>query len=228
MKKTAIAFLVGVFALGGLAAPSAGAPVLLVDYVGFDYESPNPDPSQFGELGSGYVSLGECPVLYAPLVFNQAANEYTYVISGLVAINRQTVGPFIIVDYSPGTLAVYEDDRTLGTAFDYGVNPPNPTAPSTFNDGTPYLNGPVTNFRFVFNTNDNSGSFEGEFEATGGSQLSNIQPGDREGWTFAGATSNALDIPEGYAHQIDGQVILEQAVPTRDASWGRLKSIYRR
>lgn len=227
MNKTAIAFLAGVLALGGLATPSAGTPLLLVDYVGFDYESPNPDPSQFGELGSGYVSVGECPVLYAPLVFNHAANQYTYVISGLISINRQNVGPFIVVDYSAGNLSVYEDDKTLGTAFDYGVNPPNPTAPSTFNDGTLYLSGPITNFRFVFNTSDNSGSFEGEFAATGGSQLSNIPASDRSGWTFAGATSNSLDIPAGYAHQIDGQVILEQAVPARDASWGRLKANYR-
>lgn len=226
MNRTAIAFLVGVFALGGLAAPSAGAS-LLVDYVGFDYESPNPDPTQFGELGSGYVSVGECPVLFAPLVFNHAANQYTYVISGLTSINRQNVGSYIIVDYSAGNLSVYEDDRGSGTAFDYGVNPPNATAPSTFNDGTLYLSGPVTRFRFVFNTGNNSGSFEGEFEATGGSQLSNIPAGDRQGWTFAGATSNALNIPQGYAHQIDGQVILEQAVPTRDASWGRLKANYR-
>lgn len=227
MKKTAIAFLAGVLVLGGLAGPSAATPLLLVDYVGFDYESPNPDPSQFGELGSGYVSVGECPVLFAPLVFNYAANQYTYVISGLVSINRQNVGPFIIVDYSPGNLSVYEDDKTLGTAFDYGVNPPNATAPSTFNDGTLILSGPITNFRFVFNTTDNSGSFEGEFTANGGSQLANIPAGDRSGWTFAGATSNALNIPAGYQHQIDGQVILEQAVPTRDASWGRLKANYR-
>ena len=227
MKKTAIAFLLGALALGGLPSAPAAAPYLLVDYVGFDYESPDPNPTQFGELGSGYVSLGECPVLYAPLVFNHAANQYTYVISGLVAINRQTVGSFIVIDYSSGNLSVYEDDRTSGTAFDYGVNPPNATAPSTFNDGTLYLSGPLTNFRFVFSTSDNSGSFEANFSATGGSQLSNIPPGDRNGWTFSGATSNALNIPQGYAHQIDGQVILEQAVPAQDKSWGRLKANYR-
>ena len=227
MKKTAIAFLAGVFVLGGVSVQSASSASLLLDYVGFDYESPNPDPSQFGELTSGYVSVGEVPVLYAPLVFNHAANQYTYVISGLVSIARQNVGSYIIVDYSPGNLSVYEDDRTAGTAFDYGVNPPNATAPSTFNDGTLYLSGPVTSFRFIFNTSNNSGSFEGEFEATGGSQLANIPAGDRRGWTFAGATSNALNIPQGYAHQIDGQVILEQAVPARDASWGRLKANYR-
>jgi hypothetical protein len=147
--------------------------------------------------------------------------------SGLTAISRQTVGPFIIVDYTPGNFSAYEDSKNLGTPFDYGVNPPNATAPSTFNDGTLYLSGAVTAFRFVFNTTENSGSFEAEFEATGGSQLGNIPVNDRKGWTFAGATSNALNIPAGYAHQIDGQIILEQPVPAREASWGRLKANYR-
>jgi hypothetical protein len=228
MKKTAIALLVGALALGGVSAPSAAAPFLLVDYVGYDYESPNPDPTQFGEVGSGYVSLGECPVLYAPLVFNLAQNQYTYHISGLISVNRQVIAPFIIVDYSAGTLSVYEDDINTGTAFDYGTNPPNATAPPTFVDGTLFLTGPVTNFRFVFNTVDGSGSFDANFAVTGGSQLGNIPVSDRNGFTFAGATSNALNIPEGYAHQIDGQVFLEQVVPTQDSSWGRLKANYRR
>ena len=228
MKKTAIALLVGALALGGLAAPSAAAPFLLVDYVGYDYESPNPDPTQFGEAGSGYVSLGECPVLYAPLVFNQALNQYTYAISGLFQTNRQVIGPFIIVDYTPGVLSVYEDDINTGTAFDYGTNPPNGTAPASFIDGTLFISGPLTNFRFVFNTVDGSGSFEANFTATLGSQLVNIPVSDRSGWTFSGATSNALNIPEGYAHQVDGQVILEGVTPTQDSSWGRLKANYRR
>lgn len=227
MKKLAIAFLVGMFALGATHVPPAAAASVLVDYVGFDYESPNPDASQFGEVGSGYVGVGEVPVLFAPLVFDQVNNEYTYVMSGLTAINRQVVAQFVIVDYTPGNFSVYEDSKTLGTPFDYGINPPNPTAPSTFNDGTLYLSGDVTNFRFVFNTIDNSGSFEGVFSATGGSNLSDIPVGNRQGWTFAGATSNALNIPAGYAHQIDGQIILEQVVPTHDSSWGRLKANYR-
>jgi len=227
MKKTAIAFLFGMFALNAGLVPAATAANLLIDYVGFDYESPNPDPGQFGELGSGYVGLGEVPVLYAPLVFNVTANEYTYIISGLTAVNRQSVGPFIIVDYASGALDVYEDSRTLGTPADYGVNPPNATAPPTFVDGSHFLGGVLTNFRFVFNTVDNSGSFEANYQATGGAQLANIPVNQRTGWTFAGATSNALNIPAGYAHQIDGQVLVEEVVPTRDASWGRLKANYR-
>lgn len=227
MKKKAIAFLLGMFALNAGFTPAAGAAQLLFDYVGYDYESPNPDPSQFGELGSGYISLGEVPVLFAPLVFNTVANEYTYVISGLTAVNRNVVGPFIIVDYAGGALDVYEDSRSLGTAYDFGVNPPNATAPPTFVDGTHYLGGALTNFRFVYNTVDNSGSFEANYQVTGGSQLANVPLNLRSGWTFAGVTSNEINMPEGYEHQVDGQVLVEEVVPAKDTSWGALKANYR-
>lgn len=227
MKKKAIAFLLGMFALNAGFTPAAGAAQLLFDYVGYDYESPNPDPGQFGELGSGYVSLGEVPVLYAPLVFNTVANEYTYVMSGLTAVNRQVVGPFVIIDYAGGALDVYEDDRTLGTAYDFGVNPPNATAPPTFVDGTHYLGGALTNFRLVFNTIDNSGSFEANYQVVGGSQLVNVPLNRRTGWTFAGVTSNEINMPQGYAHQVDGQVLVEEVVPAKDTSWGKLKANYR-
>ena len=47
--------------------PAARAQSLLFDYVGFDYEFPNPNPAVFGEPGSGYVGLGTVPVLAASL-----------------------------------------------------------------------------------------------------------------------------------------------------------------
>ncbi len=227
MKKKAIAFLLGMFALNAGFTPAAGAAQLLFDYVGYDYESPNPDPGQFGELGSGYVSLGEVPVLFAPLVFNTVANQYTYVISGLTAVNRNVVGPFVIVDYAGGALDVYEDSRSMGTAYDFGVNPPNATAPPTFADGAHFLGGSLTNFRFVYNTVDNSGSFEANYQVTGGSQLANVPVNLRSGWTFAGVTSNEINMPEGYEHQVDGQVLVEEVVPAKDTSWGALKANYR-
>jgi hypothetical protein len=160
-------------------------------------------------------------------VFNTVANEYTYVISGLTAVNRNVVGPFIIVDYAGGALDVYEDSRSLGTAYDFGVNPPNVTAPPTFVDGAHFLGGALTNFRFVYNTIDNSGSFEANYQVTGGSQLANVPVNLRSGWTFAGVTSNEINMPEGYEHQVDGQVLVEEVVPAKDTSWGALKANYR-
>jgi len=209
-------------------APAARGQTLLFDYVGFDFENPDPSPGSFGETGSGYQGVGLVPNLFAPLVFNTATQEYTYHFSGLTPVGTTVVGHFVIIEYSsPGLLDLYEDSKTTGTPGTYGTNPPNATAPPSFTDGTLILSGRLTNFRFVLNTTNQSGSFESEFEAIGGSQIENIAPNRRTGWTFAGATGNSTGIPLGYAHQIDGQTFLQEPVRGQTASWGRVKSLYR-
>lgn len=228
MRKHTLA--VGLLVLFGALTASvpAGAQNLLLDYVGYDYEFPDPVPGTFGEVGAGYNGLGLVPGLFSPLVADTSANQYTYVITGLTVSNVSTYGSYQVIDYSgPGTLTVYEDAKSGGTAADYGINPPNGTAPSSFVDGTTFLVGSLTAFQIVMNTDTNSGSYEAVFEVTGGSQYGNIPATDRSGWTFAGATGNELNRPEGYAHQIDGQIFLNRQVPTRATTWGRLKSSYR-
>jgi hypothetical protein len=208
-------------------APAARAQSLLFDYVGFDYESPNPDPNTFGEPGSGYVGLGTVPFLFAPLVSNTAVNEYTFVIQGLSPSSVMPVGSFNIINYSSGTVTIYEDAKSGGTPGTFTPNPPNGDVPGTFTDGTVILVGSLTNFQLVINTTNGVGSFEAVFNATGGSQLSNFPLDQRTGWTFSGTTGEALNIPEGYAHQIDGQTFLDAAVATHKMTWGRLKAGYK-
>jgi hypothetical protein len=208
-------------------ASAARAQVLLFDYVGLDYEDPDPDTTQFGEAGSGYVGLGEVPNLFAPLVPDTANNVYTYHFSGLSLISRTLIGTFLILEYSSGTLDIWEDSKTTGTTPTFGVNPPNGTAPSTFTDGTLFLRGSVDNLKIVINATTGSGNYDAEFEAIGGSQLGNIPLGQREGWTFAGVTRNSLDVPSGYEHQVDGQVFVGEPTRTVLASWGTIKARYR-
>jgi hypothetical protein len=208
-------------------APAVRAQSLLFDYVGFDYEFPNPDPGTFGEPGSGYVGIGTVPVLGAPLVGNTALNEYTFVIQGLSPTSVIPVGSYDIINYSSGTVTVYEDSKSGGTPATYTPNPPNPDVPGSFTDGTAILVGTLTNFQLVINTANGVGSFEAVFNATGGSQLSNFPLDQRTGWTFSGTTGEALNIPQGFAHQIDGQTFLDGSVATRHMSWGRLKAGYK-
>lgn len=226
MKRSATLAFVAALALVAF-APSVGAQTLLFDYVGFDYESPDPNPAEFGEVGSGYVGLGYVPGIFAPLVSDSTLNEYTYHLTGATSTSTSTFATFVIVNYTGGTLTVYEDLKSSGTLADYGSSPPNGTAPSSFIDGTAFLVGNLTAFTLVFNTANNSGSYEAQYTAVGGSQLANIPVDRRDGWTFAGATGNATNIPPGYAHQIDGQVFLNEPVPARQSSWGRIKATYR-
>ena len=210
-----------------LAVPAAAsADSLLFDYVGFDYENPDPNPATFGEAGSGYVGIGTVPGLFAPLVADTTTYQYTYVVSGLTPVSTTNIGSYTIVDYSAGTLSIYEDAKIGGTAGDYGTAPPNATAPSSFTDGTLYLTGTLAGFQFVYNSATNTGSYNATFTVTGGAQLVNFPLYQRDGWTFAGASGNALDIPDGYLHQVDGQNFLGP-VPARASSWGGLKTSHR-
>lgn len=205
----------------------ARAQSLLFDYVGFDYEFPDLNPAVFGDVGDVYQGVGEVPVLESPLVSDQTTYQYTYHFDGLTALARTPVNTYFIIDYSPGTVSIYEDLRSGGTAADYGTSPPNPTAPPSFVDGTKILEGKLTNFRYIYNTATNSGSFEADFEVVGGTQLSNFAVDTRLGWTFAGTTGNSTTIPTGYDNQVDGQTFLQPPLPTRPASWGGLKARYR-
>lgn len=209
------------------AVPAARAQSLLFDYVGFDYEFPNPVPGTFGEPGSGYVGIGTVPFLFGPLVSDTNLNEYTYAMSGFTPTSVTNISTFQIINYSSGTITLYEDAKLGGTTADYGPSAPAGPPPGSFTDGTPILVGTITNLQFVIDTNSNTGSFEAVFTVTGGTQLTNFPLNQRKGWTFSGATSNALNIPAGYSHQIDGQTFLEAPSVTRRTSWGRLKAEYR-
>ena len=205
---------------------TVSADTLLFDYVGFDYENPDPNPATFGEAGSGYIGIGTVPGIFLPLVADSSQNQYTYIVSGLTPVSTQAFGTYVIVDYSSGSLSIYEDAKLGGTSAEYGNFPPNATAPSTFIDGSLFLTGTLNGFQFVYNSATNSGSYNATYTITGGSQLVNVPINQRDGWTFAGASGNALVTPDGYLHQVDGQNFLG-AVPARTSSWGRIKASYR-
>jgi len=226
MRRLLTLILLAVCALAS-GPPSARAQSLLFDYVGFDYESPDPLPGEFGEIGSGFVGLGTVPFLFPPLTSNTAVNEYTFVIQGLTSTGFLTVGSFRIISYGAGTISIYEDPKAGGTAGDFGANPPNALAPGTFQDGTEICSGTLTSFMFVLDTTNGTGSFEAVFNVTGGSQLGNFPLDQRTGWTFSGSSGNSLNIPPGYAHQLDGQTILNAPTRVHRTSWGRLKAGYR-
>jgi hypothetical protein len=228
MRRFATTLLLAAGIAGTMAIHPASAQQVLMDYVGFDYENPIVVPNTFGGVGNGYVGVGEVPLINAPLVVDYTNFQYTYHITGLTASSRLVNGDFVVVNYSgPGTLTLYEDPKSTGSPFDYGSFPPNPTAPSTFIDGTPVLVGKLTNFQLIYSTFSGSGSYESDFEVVGGSQYGNIPADQRNGWQFAGLTKNTISVPDGYAHQVKGEAMIPQPTPTRSSSWGQLKRIYR-
>ena len=216
--------------LAVLAFPAgAGADQFLADFRGFDYEDPNTTPG-FGNVGDGYNSVGfVIEVNPALLTINEAANEYTYRFKNLTATSTESAAPFLFVFYSAGDFDIYEDAIGGGTAATYGTNPPNATSPSTFSDGTNILGGTVTNFVLTLDLSAGTGSFNGDIAFTRGTQSGSIPPAQLNGWTFAGLTSGGgTGTPEGYQHQVDGEIRVPDVTPARPASWGQVKSTYRR
>jgi hypothetical protein len=228
MKRLSTRLVLVLLMACAVSVPAAHAQSLLFDYVGFDFEYPNPNAAVFQDVGEGYQGVGEVGTLFAPLVSDQTNYQYTYYFDGLTVTSRSTMGPFVVIEYAnPGTLTIYEDSRSLGTLADYGINPPNGVAPPSFTDGTAILVGKLTNFQYIFNPTTNTGSFEADFEAVGGTQIGNFPLNQRLGWTFAGTSGNSVTVPTGYAPQVDGQTFLNPPTLTRTGSWGGLKARYR-
>jgi len=228
MRRLGTTLLLAIGLAGAVGIQAAHAQVLFFDYVGFDYEDPDAVPGMFGGLGDGYVGVGEIPVPPTFLVTDFTNNEYTYHLTGLIATARVVVSGVAVIDYSgPGTITVYEDSKAGGTHFDYGTDPPNGTAPPSFVDGTAILVAQITNFRYILNLNTGSGSYESDLEVTGGTQFNNVPADQRLGWQFAGVTGNTISVPQGYAHQVDGQTLLQLPTASLPTSWGQLKRKYR-
>jgi len=200
----------------------------LADFRGFDYEDPNNTPG-FGNVGDGYNSLGfVTQVNPALLTCNFGANEYTYQFKDLSAVSTETNAPFLFVLYSNGRFRIFEDAIGGGTAADYGTNPPNAVAPSTFADGTIILGGVVSNFVLTIDLTNNNGSFNGDIAFDEGTQQGSIPAAQLNGWTFAGLTSGGgTGTPAGYVHQVDGEIRVPDVTPTAPTSWGKVKNLYR-
>jgi len=206
----------------------ARADQFLADFRGFDYEDPNNTPG-FGNIGDGYNSLGDVTqVNPALLTADFSNNQYTYQFKDLSAIASDSAPPFLFLFYSTGRFRIFEDPISGGTPRVYGVNPPNATAPSTFTDGTLILGGAVSNFILTLDLSNNNGSFNGDITFDEGTQQGSIPAAQLNGWTFAGLTSGSgTGTPDGYAHQVDGEVRVPSPTGATPTSWGKLKNLYR-
>jgi hypothetical protein len=201
----------------------------LLDFDGFDYEDPDSDPLDFASVvGDGYVLLALVPSTNPSfLVTDHVVNQYTLKFNDLTITTITPFGSFRFVDYTQGNLEVWEDSRTTGTAADYGINPPNGTAPPTFCDGTLILGGDVNGFSIILDLTLGTGSARGDVDFNAGTQLGNIPQDATKVYTFSGLTSGVSSIPEGYVNQVTGAIMIEQPVQVNESTWGRMKALYR-
>jgi hypothetical protein len=220
MGRMALACLaiIGALVIAGSPA-TASDPVILFDFTGYDYWTWMPDTC--------YNAVGEVPSADPAYLTFDPTKQYTFSLQGVCLVSTVTFGCYTSYTFEGGTLDVYCDDLLAGgTDFDYGINPPNATSPSSFEDGELILGADVQAMTILWNTCDGTASLEGGLDFVRGTQLGNIPLEQRGGFTLAGAREDAPGIPEGYFWQIDGIVEIPGAVPTESRSWGSLKIQY--
>jgi hypothetical protein len=182
--------------------------------------------------GSELTILGRIDAFYAPLDFlDPDVMEYTFVFDGLISQGTEVIGGIIFeTDYEGGTFRIYEDATP---DFEFGTNPPNDTAPSTFTDGVLILEGPLSNFH-VFLIDDGtppgaSGTLTANWSVSGGSLFDLM--GCCYGPILAAWTDDpdVAPIPEGYTCHADGKFDLEDCPGGSDAqpnTWGWIKGLF--
>ena len=230
MKCAALLLLLLILSV--IAVPAlADTDVFLLGFAGYDYESPNPDPGVYLAIGEGYKALGFMTAFgdYLAAHVNPAANEYTYHYYDLTVQSYFFEANYLEVLFAnPGRGRFYEDSKATGTAARYGVYPPNPTAPSTFIDGTVILGGRIENLLLSYDFGANQGGFTGNISFDEGTLLGQIPVAQRDGWTLSGLAGRTNPaIPDGYDHQISGECRIPGPVPAAHRTWGALKARYR-
>ena len=233
MKRVALLLLsAALLAYAGPAFAEGAEDELLFSYTGFDYEDPD-FSGTYLDLGEGYRVVGFVtsvgPLLQPWVDFS--LYEYTVYVRDLTVNGRFFTFPNLTVTFANnGRGSYYEDEFPVngGTAADYGVNPPNATAPSTFIDGAEQITGDVDLFVLVYNFTTNQGSFAGNMTIDGGDDLIYVPPSQRAGWILGGLLGppNAT-IPAGYDHQVDGECRIPGKTPTAHKTWGAVKALYR-
>ena len=207
-------------------AGSAGASLFLSDYHGYDYTWPM--PWDFTSPGQMYDAVGMVTQMNPAFHVIDNAQEYTMHITSGMLTDPDTLGTFAIYKYDSGmgTFGIYRDVIGNGTTADYGMWPPNPTAPSTFIDGELVLGATFTTLTIIIDLNTGDGSLSGTMNFDSGLEIGNIPPGQLDGWTFAGLGAGMPGTPDGYIWQIDGEVYLPDPTSTQQVNWGKIKKLF--
>jgi hypothetical protein len=218
MRKTPLVLLVAAI-LGMTTVSHAG--VDIIDYQGYAWETGGFVPSNVNDVLN---IVGITDNIDAVFGIDLNIEEVTIHATGLVSTGQVPLGGGVIaVSYAGGTLQVWQDPAMN---HDYGINPANATAPSTFIDGALLFGGFFTNFVLYFDTVNGVGSYEGNVTWTAGSGLAMYQ---NNGFTFGGVLNSAASsgsVPQGYDLQADGIIEVNPIIAVEDKTWSGVKSLY--
>lgn len=207
------------FALTALAVPAL-AQNPAIDYLGYAWETgglPSSDPGDV--LSVVAVATGADPIFQIDFGVDQLTfHMYDMVSTGETVLSSGTV----MVSYVGGYLDIYRD---AARNADWGVTPPNATAPATFTDGVLAFHGAFTSLTFFF-APDGNGAYEGSLDGLGGEVIDTVCSDCAYTWGGAFTLGSGAQIPDGYDLQIDGVLELDGAVKNEISTWGGVKALY--
>ena len=209
-----------------LLSSSAQGQNALIDYQGYAWEAGGFPPSNPGDVLS---IVGVVDSLDARFGINLLLEEVTLHVTDLASNGQVDIGGGVLsISYSGGTINLYRDPSK---DHDYGVNPPNATAPATFVNGSLFLSGSLSNFFMAYDTSTGSGAYEAQAAFTGGSGLATLNLLNANGYTFGGTLGPGAaggNVPQGYDLQVDGVLEVQVRVGVQPSSWSHIKEMYRR
>jgi hypothetical protein len=201
-----------------LFSPSTtNAATVLMNNFGYMYETGGFPNSDVGDILEG---VGNVTSIDPSMACDLSANELTWTIRDLVS-NGQIMysGRYVVVSYSGGILNLHCDPAKNRN---FGINPPNATAPATFEDGQQFLLGYFTQFSLFYDTLTQSGAFQGLVNFTTGTNLVDLTTSN--GIIFAGTFGPSVDpnIPDGYSLEAVGSI----QAPTLCTVTGNVHYVY--
>lgn len=202
-------------------AASASAQVPAIDYLGFGWEDGGLPPSNPGDL---FTFVGVADSADPMFGVDLGATELTFYGYDLISTGEIPIGGgMYMVNYVGGMLDIYVDG---GMDADWGITPPNATAPSTFGNGTLFFRGEFNDFT-VFFTAAGSGSYEGNLNGIEGELIGGVCTGCAYTWGGIFTTGTGAQIPDGYDFQMDGVFEVDPAIADETATWSDVKTLYR-
>jgi hypothetical protein len=150
--------------------------------------------------------------------------EYTFVFTGMTSQGTVDLGPIRRTNYSGGSWAVYSD---ASPESNFGTNPPNATAPSTFNDGVVVLSGVFNNFYTVSNELNNGGNYNADILVTGGASYGRmVENSALCGYLIGVWNRTPGSFPTGYIRSADGKMdFFGCPVSVAPSTWSRIKGL---
>lgn len=216
IKSFSKVMVLAIFVAALFAVPAL-AQIHSIDYVGYGWTA-----GPVKALGDEFNFVGAASQLDPIFGVDLLTEELTFHVYGLIVSAETDLGGTLMVTYSGGYMEIFQDPSMNS---DFGINPPNATAPSTFSDGTLFFSGEFTDMTmFVFPSGN--GSFEGNLNGVAGTMIDESCSGCVYTWGGSFYVDSGAQIPEGYDLQVDGVLEIDAAVPVDQASWDAVKALY--